>query len=360
MNRTRGVGSNRDLSESFQDFLGAVARLLFWAGVGMTVVSVGFLIYTATVFGGGNVTASAAQAESNISIFQKVLIAGVLSGAVGSTYLFWGESVLGAVQLILAGLMYFAPLILTSAAGLQAESQVTQKALATVQVGGGIFGLIAVLVLLFDIVQRAKLRMQQGARAEQLKYGKGIKEEKDRQNVFMGKCWQLPFCRKFVRDRCPIYHARRTCWKERVGCMCEEEVIRNAMENKAIPKDVVAAANYIPRNNKLTEGQKAERCKQCVIYNEHQKHKYRAALPGMLMLFMGFYVLFRGVLMSTTGAMITSLDSLVGRATFQQPGGSRTVIQGTIFHEILLVCLLVIAFAYAMKALEYLIFKAKV
>jgi hypothetical protein len=358
MNRTRGVGSNRDLSDTFQELLGGIARLLFWLGVGMTVVSVGFLIYTASVFSGGGMHPSEAAAESNISMFKNVLLAGVISGGVGSTYLFWGESILGALQLILAGLMYFAPLILTSAAGITADSKPGQHALAAIQLSGMVFGLLAVAVLVFDLAQKARLRMQVGSKAEQLKYGKGIKEERDRQNVFMGKCWQLPFCRKFVRDRCPIYHARRTCWKERVGCMCEEEVIRNAMENKAIPKDVVAAANYIPRNNKLTMDQKAERCRQCVIYNEHQKHKYRAALPAVLMGFIAFYALFRTVLLASTGQMITAIDKLVGKATFGATGGS--VIQGTVFHELLLICLVVIVFAYAMRMLEYFIFKVKV
>src|SRR5205823_3893098 len=112
-----------------------------------------------------------------------------------------------------------------------------------------------------------------------LKYGKGIKEEQNIRNTFMGKCWQLPYCRKFVRERCLIYHSRRTCWKERVGCMCEEEVIRNAMENRTIPKDAVAAAKYIPVNNRITMAQKRERCRQCVIFNEHLKHQYRLFLP---------------------------------------------------------------------------------
>jgi hypothetical protein len=252
-------------------------------------------------------------------------------------------------------------LILTSAAGVKSDTKPAQDALGTIQLGGGVFGLLAIGVLVIDIAQRIKMRAEVGSRADQLKYGKGIKEERDRQNVFMGKCWQLPFCRKFVRDRCPIYHSRRTCWRERVGCMCEEEVIRNAMENKAIPKDVVAAANYIPRNTRLTMDQKAERCRQCVIYNEHQKHKYRAALPAMLILFIGFYVLFRGILLSVSGGLITAIDRIVHTASLS--GDTTTTggaMQGTIFHELLLICLIIIVFAYAMKILEYMIFTMKV
>src|SRR5262249_14119457 len=136
--------------------------------------------------------------------------------------------------------------------------------------------------VLFDVITRVRIRVREGARADQLKYGKGVKEEKDIRNVLLGRCWQLPYCRKFVRERCPIYHARRTCWKERVGCMCEESVIRNAMSGRVIPADAVAAAKFIPQNHKLTMEQKKERCRQCVIYLEHQKHKYKLAMPAAI------------------------------------------------------------------------------
>src|SRR5687768_14746751 len=242
----RGSGSDRGVGEAFHDFLNGAARLLFYLGLVLGLGSAAFCIYTAMAFGGGAVQASEQQALSNIELFQKLIISGLLAAGVGATFLFWGEELLGALQLIVAGLLWFSPLIVTSAAGVQADNRVVQSALGTVQSGGTALGALAILVLLVDIANRIKDRAQQGSKADQLKYGKGIREESDRQNVFMGKCWQLPYCRKFVREKCPIYHAKRTCWKEQVGCMCEESVIRGAMENKIIPKDEVAAAALIP------------------------------------------------------------------------------------------------------------------
>jgi len=332
---------------------------MLYAGLFLGVGSVGFLIYTAMVFGGGSNGASEPQALSNIDLFQKLMISGFLAGGVGSAFLFWGEELLGAIQVIVAALLYFAPLILTSAMGVQSDTKVVQTALGTIQTGGAIFGVLAIAVLVIDIGNRMKMRVQQGSKADQLKYGKGIKEENDRQNVFMGKCWQLPFCRKFVRDRCPIYHSKRTCWREQVGCMCEEQVIRDAMESKVIPKDAVAAASFIPRNNKLTEGQKRERCKQCVIYNEHQKHKYRAALPALILFFALFYIAFRNILLGATHGIIQTMNNVVGKFTFSTSKGPAAVVSQP-FQELLLICVLVILLAYALKLLEYLIFKLKI
>jgi hypothetical protein len=354
----RGSGSDRGIAEAFHDFLTGAARLLFYLGLLLGLGAAAFCIYYAMTFSGGMAQASEAQALSNIDLFQKLIISGMLAAGIGATYLFWGEELLSAILLIVSALLYFSPLLLTGMAGIQANNRVVQSALGTIQMGGTVLGALSIGVLLADVLVRIRLRAQQGAKADQLKYGKGIREESDRQNVFMGKCWQLPFCRKFVRDRCPIYHARRTCWKEQVGCMCEESVIRDAMEGKVISKDEVMAASMIPKNNRLTAQQKFERCKQCVIYNEHQKHKYRALLPTIIIGFIAFYVIFRIPLLSATEGMVNGMSRLVGRLTFQANSADKLV--SAPFQELLLVCLLIISLTYALKVLEHLIFKVKI
>ena len=140
--------------------------------------------------------------------------------------------------------------------------------------------------------------------------------------------------------------------------MCEEEVIRNAMENRPIPKDAIAAARYIPVNNKITMAQKRERCRQCVIYNEHLKHKYRLMLPVTIGGFVLVYALFRIPLLGATGELINKFNQVVSGATY----GAASGVQGSMipFQEILLDCFMVVLLAYVLKVLEYFIFKLKV
>ncbi len=361
MSKPQGYGTGpREIEEGLVSVLDSIVRFLLWAGLLATVVAGGFLVYTFIAFAQGT-PASAAQATSNIEVFQKVLLAGVAALGVGSAFVFWGEETLGVIQIGIAALLYFAPLLLPTIASGGQVSPVGSRALGALQSGGMIFGVIAVLVLVLDLGVRARDRAAQGSRADQLKYGKGIKEEKDIQNVFLGKCWQLPFCRKFVRERCPIYHSKRTCWKERVGCMCEEEVIRSAMENKPIPRDMVAATRYIPYNNRITMEAKKERCRQCVIYNEHQKHKYKAAMPIVLLVFVAAYAVFRAPLLVVTAGIVEQIDKVISVATFQSSKtAERANITSAMFQEALLICVLVIGLAYMMKLLEFLIFKLKV
>lgn len=344
--------------EPFMQMVEWLSRVLIWTGVVGTLGGIAFLIFTYVTFSGG-IAAADAQALGNIDIFSKILLVGLVCIGISSAFVWWGEETLAVLQLSLGAALYFAPLYVPQlSSGI--ESRVTLACLDALRGGGQVFGAIAIAVLIADVTTRIRLRSQQGSKADQLRYGKGVKEERDIRNVFLGKCWQLPFCRKFVRERCPIYHSRRTCWKERVGCMCEEEVIRGAMENKPIPKDQLMAVKFIPYNNRLTSGQKAERCRQCVIYNEHQKHKYKLALPATIIGFMGFYAMFREPLLTGTRAMIERMDKIVAGVTYRNAGAETQIIKTGVFEEILLVAFLVVAFAYAMKVLEFLIFKLKV
>ncbi len=349
------------VGEAFAGLLDVVARFLFWAGIVCTLISTAILFFqfqaSINLSGGFN----EAQATANTALFGKIMLAGVVSLFVGTTYMFWGEEILAAIQILGSALLFFGTPFLPGAMGGAQPTPAGLAALGAIQTGGLVFGLFAICSLAVDLYLKAKERIRQGARSDQLKFGKGLKEEKEINNVFMGNCWQLPFCRKFVREKCPIYHSRRTCWKEQVGCMCEESVIRDAMEGKVIPKDAVAAAKMIPINNKLTSAQKFERCKSCVIYNEHQKQKYKLMLPVTMAVFVGAWLFIRSNLIYLVDNAIHNLDRMMGKVTFNASGNvSDTIKQSSIpFHEIALACIMLIVFAYVLKLLEFLIFKAK-
>lgn len=365
MSKREKYGSRFDADEALASVLDNVAKFSLWGGLGALVISVGFLVMTYGAFNSNQPPGSAEQALGNIDLLQKLLLAGSVAAIVGTTYMFWGEETLGIFQLGASAALWFAPLYVPGLMGGAVggvPGEVGANALAAIQQGGTVMGMLSLAVLVADIATRVRLRAQEGSKADQLKYGKGQKEERDVQNVFMGKCWQLPFCRKFVRERCPIYHARRTCWKERVGCMCEEEVIRNAMENRPIPKDMLAAARYIPQNHKLSLEAKKERCRQCVIFNEHQKHKYKLALPIIVVGYVGLYALLREPLLGGTRQLLSGLDRTFSKLTYQAEGTINQRVTGAAlpFHEILLVCILIVALAYTLKMLEYAMFKLKV
>ena len=355
MSTRRGIGGRTELSETLQEFLVGAARFVFYLGLVAAAVAIGLVVFTYVKVNGGS-GVNLKDAAQNIETFGKILNGAVVAIAIGSSVLFWGEELFSAGLLGLAALLGFAPIYVPMVLG-ESKGPESGSALQALQTSGMILGAFAVVVTVIDVAGRVQNRIKHGTKADQLKYGKGIKEEADKQNILLGKCWQLPFCRKFVREKCPIYHAKTSCWKHMVGCMCEELVIRSAMEDKPIPKGQLLTATYIPQNNKLTTAQKRERCHQCVIYNEHQRHKYKVAMPVAVGSFGLVYLLFHGPLYHTIEGMCIQLNKVVKAGTL---GSAQTITPPMPFVEMLLAAVMIIGLTYTMKTLETLIFKLKV
>lgn len=347
--------SNVDLgSNPLGEIPTTIATYAFWGGLITLVLSLFATIYLMSAAGGD--ANKATQIAQTMQFLQKGLMLGSLLTAAGSAFLFWEEEMMvffnfiGAVLLVASD--QYLPFIIGPAnnAGVQAGYTALRTA-------GMIYLAIAVLILVGDLANRTKQRVTLGAKKDTLKYGKGIKEDSDKQNVFMGKCWQLPYCRKFVRDKCPIYHAQRTCWRELVGCMCEEAVIRVAMENKPVSKEALLSGAAIPRNNKLTDSAKRERCKNCVIYNEHQKHKYKLAMPTVLISYIGIFLLIR---VPMTNYINNALDRGNKAIVTASGGAVGNVDTGAWFTNFLVGAIVVVFLAYTIKVVEFAIFKLKI
>jgi hypothetical protein len=234
-----------------------------------------------------------------------------------------------------------------------------------------------------------------------LTYGKDVVEQRDQPRALIGAfaaCWQLPFCRDGIRVKCPIFHARTKCWKERVGCMCEENIILLAMGGeKEHPHDMTAAPAAgggfvpigdlltkstektraaiqtrvgprgvrIPTNPHLSEAAKRQRCRNCVIYNEHQRQKYgflsgpvTVAVPALV--FWNF-----GNLIAFMTGLINNLETMVAKFSFT--GHATNVnevtksLSGNVFVEtVLIVCMTLVLMTWAQRLLEFVCFKLKI
>jgi hypothetical protein len=354
------------LGDSLVGLMDGLGKLLFYGGLLACVFGFGVLFWQ--VFGGSGASSEqVAQALQYQDICRQAALWGFLAASLGAAWLFWGEEVAGPILLISGLIFALTTWYLPMANGGQAGTELQGNAITAIATAGypGVF--VGLILIVVDIFGRIKMRIQEGAKAEQMKYGKGVKEERDVRDVFMGKCWQLPYCRKFIRERCPIYHAKRTCWKERVGCMCEESVIKNAMEGGTIPKDLAAATKFIPQNNKLSAAAKAERCRQCVIYNEHQKHKYKLFLPVTMVAIAAGYIALRPALAEGIQSALTSVDRIYTGVTLQannvaDPAAKATSVEGgaIAYNEVILFVLTLVALAYAIKFLEFLIWKLKI
>lgn len=231
-------------------------------------------------------------------------------------------------------------------------------------------------------------------------YGQTVTPEENTPRAALGviaKCWQLPFCRAGVRKTCPIYHARTKCWKQQVGCMCEENIIRLSMRDdkedapptvemqknqgfvaigdlitnqekemaKTLPTKAGPRGVRIPVNPNLTPQQKKQRCHNCIIYNEHQREKYKFFAPVITLLVPLLVYLQYKPIREMIKNVLNGVSGLVSRAaltgTSSGHNGLTAQITGSFTAElILIIALTLVILTYALRALEYCVFKIKI
>lgn len=353
----------------YQEALSWAGSKLFWVSMIVTVGLTAWLVYYASHFSTVPQVSPDATTEAMQLMFKiKVgLTISLLVFGICFSVQFSGDVALAFTLFGIAALYFFAPDILPWT-GLVPEAAVsnmialTQEAVMSLRFAGMILGAGAIIYQVVDVSIRVRQRIKYGGR-EEVAQQTEVKEEDDEiRNVFLGKCWQMPFCRKFIRLSCPIFHSRRTCWRERVGCMCEESVILDALQGKVIPKDAVAAAKYIPVNNRLSPDQKAERCRNCVIYNEHQRHKYQLLIPLAVGLVSIAYVLFHEPLITATHRALSDIDSAVSRLAFTTAETGKELISPTpgFLDEVMLILVMLFILAQAVRLIEFAVFKLKI
>ena len=106
------------------------------------------------------------------------------------------------------------------------------------------------------------------------------------------KCWQMSRCRPGVREQCPNFTDRITCWQRRSGCFCDRN-LANFLVSASDRKDFTEAddmARNLASVDKSGKGairghmqsaakrpwiQQRRLCHECPLYLEHQEYKYR-------------------------------------------------------------------------------------
>ena len=273
-----------------------------------------------------------------------------------------------------------------------------------------ILGLIAavpgVLLTIRDIVCRCVSagRVDRAAQVA-MPFGGAVAAEEPEQRALLGataKCWQLPFCRSSIRGACPIFLARKRCWRERVGCMCEEQVVRTMFEPmvrkseigressglilapadaaeeteeiapwqrsvEAQPKQVARGGGHsgpirIPRNTTLSDYAKRERCRNCIIYNEHQRLKYQLLSPFVVLLGPAVGYVYFQWLTDWFGSVLVRMDQVMAKlsldATIRDVGFATAIPAAA--QYVLVGCLITLGVTMLLRMLEYCMFQLKI
>lgn len=316
----------------------------------------------------------------------------------------WEFEMLGATLLLIAACLFYGPQILTILDYLLegtgrthiARSDVLELPLGQIRFMSQMIAVFGFIVFSNNLYERIRCVISDWR--QRTRCGKNANPQNHTSHgpvPAFASCWQMPYCREGIRKQCAIYHAKTQCWKQGVGCLCEENIIRLSMGGREqnpvgmgkgtgfIPiGDLIANSEKeqmahittkvgprgvrIPTNPHLSVAQKKERCRNCVIYNEHRRRKFQLLAPvvttliaisgalgftfrqQLLTLVMGRFDFMMSHAAFSTGA-VSNAPSLVVKA---DDTGSLSILAA--------VCLTLFMVSWALRLLEHRTFSSKI
>lgn len=275
------------------------------------------------------------------------------------------EALIGQVLTIAGGVLYFfSPAIFGHlTVGAFANNQLYLGIVAEFARVGWTALVPGAILLTRDMGARLVAGIKSGKTLAQLWGDEEARVSRHRRRKLYEHCWDMPFCRDFVRDVCPAWRKAKSCWRMKCGCYCDEQTIIKAMTSEAGDNEYARGfMQTLARDKQTTPGisakQKRARCQRCVVYTEHQRQKYRVlspmVFPGVALVFWIFKVQLLG-LITTVYTSTDRFVSFVSSHPQKTLGGEQHV-----FTVLAIVWLWIVVLSYALRGLEYLIFDLQV
>lgn len=230
-----------------------------------------------------------------------------------------------------------------------------------------LLGSVCLIPGLAMILRDAIMRIWTGIsvkRVVERRWGDEEERRKNHKPKVYGKCWDMPFCRDFVRRVCPAWQAKSPCWRVKVGCYCDERTILQAMANYGTDNEHMRGIMRSlgldqPRKSQLSNAQKRTRCRRCGIFAEHQRQKYRllspVVIPGVVLLM----YLFRQPVSQWVYNILETTDNFM-RVLAYRGAEYSFAADGRILTLLAMIWLTIIIISYTLRALEYLIFELQI
>lgn len=261
----------------------------------------------------------------NINLAGNVMLAAAVVGSICSLVIFWFEETAGYLMALLAAALYFGvPMAFASMGG--EPSVAMRMTVAKFPVAALVPGLVAFILVVRDLIVRLVRSLErQNKVASDLQFGSDAKrEDRPVRMSLIGKCWEGAYCRDYVRTYCPIFKAKDTCWQRRRGCYCDEEIVNNATKKSrgtVLEMAPSESSNYANNNTPkkvvfLSDEQKVERCRNCIIYNEHQREKYKILLPIVMVVSVALCAFLGYEMRDSVGGAMNAIEMTVRKFAF--------------------------------------------
>lgn len=310
------------------------------------------------------------KVAQNVLFACKIMAWGGIASLIGAAARFYYEETLGYIYLIAGAALYWGVAVVAgptiSGMGNQA-GRLAVFALSQMQQIGVIALVIAIPFIIADFWQRL-LGVRRFRTPKPSDPAKTTEVPKSRACLF---CWQMPYCRDYLRQVCTAYEQKKPCWRIKSGCYCDENMILKVLQRSKTSKlpgfDQKYSKPGIGLTQNLTPAQKRARCRQCFLYAEHQKQKYRMlsplAFPGVLAL---MYIYLQP-LKDLLAKALSFTDQFAGSVTFGPRPDQVTnnpwlnlTATSEVVEWLFIICIGMILLSYTLRALEYAVFDLQI
>lgn len=199
------------------------------------------------------------------------------------------------------------------------------------------------------------------ANPEAQKTASQVRKTQDR---FLGKCWQLPFCRDTDKELCPVRHHGAPCWRHGRGCYCDQNIILAISGGEYAASR--GAAGYLSRSATVvrpkTLSEKREQCLQCPVYLHHQGQKLKLFTGLFFVALIGGLVFYWSSVKTLWPTAVHALGRATSGFTFGAEAGKVPQwalelgnLQMYMWFFMSIIFILVVA--YALNAIEWILFR---
>ncbi len=133
-------------------------------------------------------------------------------------------------------------------------------------------------------------------------------------------CWQLPYCIDYIREVCdPWNKTKRPCWRDKSGCHCDMRYLAKVLQSESADQPKTAIAQRVAQSTSLAfQGERQLDCRECRIYLEHQRRKFRLFSHFALPLTILIIYAARGLLATVWRFVIGSAVDVYGTMAFHE------------------------------------------
>ena len=372
-----GSGSTRRSRGALLDFIDRVTMLGIQFGGLAFVASVAYLLFGIISGKLGSVAtmplADQQRVIGNVMLLCSAMTIGGIALLVSAAIRFYDEEIVGYLLLMGgAGIYWGLPILLSTSFQQMAvnEAVIPMYILGQIRTVGVAALVISPVFVMYDLWLKLN-----GVRRSEAKGAKVISKEKEasglKSRLYL-HCWDMPYCRDYLRKYCKAHEQKKPCWRIKSGCYCDESLILRTLKAdkgsapQGFDQRYSEAADMGPIKN-LSAAQKRLRCRKCFLYMEHQKQKYRMLSPLVIPLTALFAWMFYTPALAILHRALQAIDKLAGQMSFL-PGAkdsfsnqwaNATAASGTV-EWIFLLCGCLVVTSYLLRGLEYLIFEAQI